>query len=378
MPLNPFHILHLSSYGSLKGGGQESLFQLVTNLDKGVFQSRVAVPTEGNFARKLDDHGIEVAVLELPKIVNVGIHRNCRALYGLLRMSSRYHVDLIHTDGPRNTFYAGLVAKIRRIPLIWHVRASNRDRYDRLLYRLSSRIILVANALRSRFDWIAESQRFVTIYNGVDLSGFGGTASLISIREQYGISRKSLVIATIGRVERPKGQRDLIEACGRLRDRLPDFHILVVGEMVELPYLAECKDSARGFGIQDRVIFTGYHEEVVQVLRETDIFVLPSHLEAFPRSVIEAMGAGKPVIVTDVGGCPEAVEDQISGFVVPARDSEALAGRIHALAVDHELRLRIGRNARMRAEGMFGIEHNVRQTERVYLEALKGNAYNIK
>jgi glycosyltransferase involved in cell wall biosynthesis len=135
--------------------------------------------------------------------------------------------------------------------------------------------------------------------------------------------------------------------------------------------MKECEDKAVEFGIQDRIIFTGYRDDVSQILGETDIFVLPSLFEAFPRSVIEAMSSGKPVIVTDVGGCREAVEDDVSGFVVPPGKSEALADRIHMLGTDDKRRLEIGRAARTRAEGMFGIKQNVEKIQQVYMEFLR-------
>jgi glycosyltransferase involved in cell wall biosynthesis len=377
MPLKPFNILYLSSFGSVGRGGQESLFHLVTNLDKTSFRAYVNLPTEGDLARKLRLHNIEVTVLEFPKAINFKIQRNFKALYKLLKLSTEYKIDLIHTDGPRNTFYAGLVAKIKRLPLVWHVRASNRDRHDRLLYYLSSKLVLVANSLRSRFDWIDESHKFVTIYNGVDLSEFQGKKSVTPLRKQYGISNRSILIAVIARVERLKGQKYLIEACGRLKAKLKDFHILLAGEIVDLSYLRECKDRAKEFAIQDRIIFAGQQNRVGQILNETDIFVLPSLFEAFPRSLIEAMGAGRPVVTTDVGGCLEAVEDFVSGFLVPPRDPKALADRIYMLAVDNELRLKVGSAARVRAEKMFSIQQNVRETQKLYREILGENPDDI-
>jgi glycosyltransferase involved in cell wall biosynthesis len=377
MPSKPFNILYLSSFGNLYGGGQKSLFYLVTNLDKSQFIPYVILPSEGSLANKLRGYGIEVAILKLPRIMNVNIPENVNALLKFMRLCRSYGIDLIHTDGPRNTFYAGLVVKIKRVPLVWHVRASNRDRYDRLLYYLSSKLILVANSLRSRFDWVEKSHKFVTIYNGIDLPEFQTKKSTIPIRQQYGISDKSILITVIARIEGLKGQKYLIDACGSLKNTLKDFHILLVGEIVDLPYLKECKDKAGELGIQDRLTFTGYQNRVSQVLNETDIFVLPSLFEAFPRSLIEAMGASKPVVVTDVGGCPEAVEDHVSGFIVPVKDSKVLAARINMLATDNELRLKVGKAARMRAERMFGIEQNVKETQKLYREILRENTYDI-
>ena len=201
MSHKPHNILYLSSFGNLYGGGQQSLFYLVVNLDKKEFHPHVVLPAEGNFAERLREHGIVVTVLNLPQVLNINITQNIVALYKLLSLCSEQKIDIIHTDGPRNTFYTGIVARIKRIPLIWHVRVSDRDRYDRILYFLSSKIVLVANALRARFDWVGTSDKFITIYNGVDLSEPRPEKSVPSVREQYGIDRKTLLIAAIARIE---------------------------------------------------------------------------------------------------------------------------------------------------------------------------------
>ena len=374
----PFNILYLSSFGSIGRGGQESLLHLVTNLDKTAFRPYVNLPTEGDLAKRLRTQNIKVMILGFPKLFHFRIHRTLKAMYSLCKLVNENSIDLIHTDGPRNSFYGGLVAKIKRIPLVWHVRASNRDRYDRLLYHLSSRLILVANSTRSRFDWVKENHKFVTIYNGIDLSEFQTKKSVGRIRVEYGISNNTLLITVIARVERLKGQQYLIESCGRLKGILKDFHALLVGQIVDVSYLKECREKAAELGIQDRLTFTGYQNRISRILNETDIFVLPSLFEAFPRSLIEAMGAGKPVVATDVGGCSEAVEDPVSGFIVPAMDPEALADRIHMLAVDKELRSRVGKAARMRAEQMFSIRQNVKQTQKLYREVLGEDPHDIR
>lgn len=366
-----FHILYLSSYGTLYGGGQQSLFQLVTNLDNKAFKPHVAVPSEGMLTDKLRKQGIDVHVVDLPKVMALDCLRSAKAQYRLLRLCALLHVDLIHTDGPRNTFYAALAAWINRIPLVWHVRASNKDRFDRFLYRASSKIILVAEALRSRFDWSGQKKKLITIYNGIDLKEFRSGTPQGSLRQNYGIAKSHLLISVVARVERLKGQKYAIEACGILKDKEIDFTLVMVGSVTDRDYLKECEERAIEMGVRDRVIFTGYHDHIRTVLNETDIFVLPSLFEAFPRSVIEAMGMEKPVIVTNVGGCSEAVEDGVSGFVVPPENPDILADRIHKLAIDSDLRLNVGKAARIRVVTMFDIYNNVDKTQQVYEELLR-------
>lgn len=343
---------------------------LVINLDRSLFHPHVILPSDGTLAGKLQELNIDVSFLKFVKVSPKNFLNSLVLLNKLFKLLGTQNIDLIHTDGPRNTFYAGLVAKIRKVPLVWHVRAANSDKYDRVLHCLSSKIILVAHAIRSRFDWVDSNEKFKTIYNGIDLSEFANGKQTGSVRKEYKIGSKDLVLTYIGRIEKLKGQRYLIEACGEIRERLENFYILLVGKISDSSYFEECKQRAVELGIRSKIIFTGHKSEVSHILADTDIFVSPSLFEAFPRSVIEAMGAGKPVIVTDVGGCSEAVEDGISGFVVKAKNSTALGDKITELAKDPKMRKRMGDSARIRAEAMFEIEQNVRETERVYKDLL--------
>ncbi|MBN2570314.1 MAG: glycosyltransferase [Deltaproteobacteria bacterium] len=370
MPRSPFNILFLSSFGNLYGGGQWSLFYLVTNLDKTMFRPIVLLPSAGNFAGELSRHGIEAIIVSLPKIVQLNIFSSLIALCKLYRCVSLRKIDLIHTDGPRNTFYAGLVAMISRIPLVWHVRVSDKDPYDGVLCRLSSKIILVADALRSRFTRIGRRDKFVTVYNGIDLSKYQSVVSEQSVRMKYGIDKDCLMISVTARIEKPKGQKYLIEACRSLKETGGNFCILFVGDDTDEKYRMECEERAGELGIRDRLIFTGYQSDVRHILAETDIFVLPSLSEAFPRSVIEAMASGLPVIVTDVGGCREAVEDGVSGYVVPAGSATSLSDRLIQLSADRKLRNTMGNAARKRVEAMFSIHRHVEGVKRVYEELL--------
>jgi len=371
MPLKRFNILHLSSYGRNGWGGQESLFYLVSNLNREVFRPCVIVPTTiGGLASRLTSHNIEVRIVKLPKVMDFHFLGKIKAFRQIFRLIDELKIDLIHSDGPRNTFYGGLAARLKNIPLVWHVRASNPDRYDRLLYKISSKIIIVANALRSRFAWDGKYNKIITIHNGVDLSEFQPQRPGKSIRKKYGVNDENLLISATARIEQFKGQKYLIEACGHIKDKIRDFRLLLAGESVDPSYVKECQNKAKAVGIEDRVIFTGHVNNVSQILNETDIFVLPSLFEAFPRSVIEAMGTGTPVIVTDVGGCIEAVEDKVSGFVVPAQNAKALADKILLLASNRDLRLNVANEARKRAVRLFGIHENVNQTERLYREIL--------
>ena len=129
------------------------------------------------------------------------------------------------------------------------------------------------------------------------------------------------------------------------------------------------------YGVRERIRFAGHQEDVRQLLRASDIFVLPSiRDEAFSRSLLEAMALGRPVIATTCGGSSEAFEEGSSGFMVPPADSVALAEKLALLAARKDLRHRIGRAARRRVEASFGIDQNIERTVQVYEEVLHGRS----
>ena len=345
----------------------------MTHLDRQKYRPHVLLPADEDFAEALRKQGIEVMIHNLPPIGFFDLFRCLSSIRYLLNLIDDHKIVLIHTDGPRNTLYTGFVAWLRRIPLVFHVRDSDRDRYDRIIYRCSDRIILVANALRNRFNCVTDNIKFITVYNGVDLSQFKwGISSNPELKKMDRVDN-GLSIVCIGRIEPSKGQIYLIEACGKLNDRQIPFHLLLAGEVANKEYLADCRHKAVELNIGDQITFPGHIENILDVLSRTDIFVLPSISgEAFSRAIIAAMAMGKPVVATDVGGAKEAIENGLSGFVVPSADSAALAERIIALATDEKLRQKFGAEARKRVEELFTIEKNVEKTERIYEQLLGG------
>jgi len=296
-----------------------------------------------------------------------------KSLINLTRLTKALNIHLLHTDGPRNTFYASIVKIILQIPVIWHIRVSNRDYFDRILIHFCDRLILVANRLKNRFSWANNESKFVTVYNGVDLKEFIPADTKTKTAAQSTKQATKYVIGMVGRVERPKGQIHLIEACAYLGVLKDQIELLFAGKIIEPDYLKKCQQAARTIGIEKNTHFIGYRDDIRLLLQKIDIFTFTSIDDAFPRTIIEAMGAGIPVITSDVGGCPEAVEEGVTGFVVPKKDPAAIADRILKITDNHNTMLAMGIAGRRRAKNLFSIENNVRRIEQIYSEVLTGN-----
>jgi glycosyltransferase involved in cell wall biosynthesis len=368
----PYHVLLFSSFSNLGNGGQESLFQLVSRLQRDEFSPRVVTPARGTLSERLKEQSIDVDILNLPKVAAANIKPIVEAYRRLCSTIKKEKIDILHTDGPRNTFWAALAGRLKGKAIVWHVRASTPDPYDRLLYLLVSKIILVADGLRVRFPFKNQSKKCVTIYNGVDLEHFSPQIESRGNQSAFGSQDDKVVITVTGRVERRKGQQYLVQACSYFKHLWPRLRILFAGEITDKSYYRNCMQCANELGLSSAVHFLGHVQNVREILRLTDIFVLPSiEGEGFPRSVLEAMACGKPVVLTDVGGSKEAIEDGMSGFAISPKNSAELGQKLSILLTNSDLQIRMGQAARMRAERLFGIQNNVKHTMALYEEVLR-------
>jgi len=191
--------------------------------------------------------------------------------------------------------------------------------------------------------------------------------------EPVGTPDRPLRLLSVGRLHWKKGHEHALEAVRMLVDEGIDvtYRIAGDGESREPTQFA-----VRDLGLEDRVELLGARtaDEVRELLAWADVFVHPSITEAFGVAVAEAQAMGLPVVCSDAGGLPENVADGITGFVVPRRDSAAIADAVRRLASDPGLRAAMGAAGRERAETLLGIEQQLDAFEQVYRTALTAPA----
>jgi colanic acid/amylovoran biosynthesis glycosyltransferase len=211
-----------------------------------------------------------------------------------------------------------------------------------------------AQFLRERFPECAD--RIHRIYNGLNLAEFG--------RADFS-SRPPFIVA-VGRLIAKKGFANLIRACGLLAERGKSYQCEIIGEG---PLENELRAQIEQLGLQNRVALSGARpqRDVRQRLAAANVFVLPSvvdpqgGMDNLPTVIMEAMATGLPVISTDVGGIPEMVVQNETGFLVRPGDAAALAGAIEKVIDDRSLAQRLGHAGHQRAEELFSIGKNVRE-----------------
>ena len=209
-------------------------------------------------------------------------------------------------------------------PAAWSRDAAHFRVMAWVLRRRADRVIAVSRSARDHFVGRAhlDRDRVVTIYNGIDTSRFGGGADRAQTRAALGVAPDARVATTVAVLRRPKGIDDMIEAVGSIAIAIPGMRYLVVGDGEHGPSL---RNHAIAAGVSDQIVFAGARSDVAALLAASDVFVLPSHTEALPTALIEAMAAGLPVVATDVGGVPEMVERGASALLVPPHRPDLLA-----------------------------------------------------
>jgi len=172
-------------------------------------------------------------------------------------------------------------------------------------------------------------------------------------------------LCSVARFAAPKDHRTLLSALCLLRSQ--EWELDLVGEG---PLLPEIRREAEEAGLCGRIRFHGYLADPASVLGGAQVFVLSSRSEAFPRSVLEAMRAGLPVVASDVGGVAEAVTDGVNGLLVPDGDPGDLAAAIGRAIADPVLRRTMGAASRAMYDASFRLEHMVDRTAEIYARLL--------
>jgi glycosyltransferase involved in cell wall biosynthesis len=176
----------------------------------------------------------------------------------------------------------------------------------------------------------------------------------------------------VARIDDQKDHATLFRALAKIKDRAWGLDLVGDG-----PRRSEMEALASELGITYRVKFHGAQRNVRDYLAGAQTFVLVTHYEGFPRSTVEAMRTGLPVIVTDVNGCKEALEEGVTGFSVPVHDVDALAATLAKVIDDPELRRRMGEAGRKRYENQFTFDQMFVKTKAVYAEVL-GKSIDLK
>jgi len=364
------NVLFIDSTAGMFGGGQISLLEFLTHMDRARYDPLVIVGEKGRLKHEVQKLGVECQVIPMPSFKKLNPFLSLAGFCRIFNYARKKKVKIIHCNTSRATLYAGPAAKILGISIVWHVRIPHSDNLlDRLLVPLCSRIIAVSQVVKGRFDRFKKAKVEV-VYNGVDIKAFLPGSVKKDVKNKLQIRSEDIVIGTVGRLSPEKGFEYLLIAIRDVINVYPSVKVLIAGNGNEKYrfYLQERIDELK---LSSKIILTGFYEDVPQILRCMDIYCLPSLSEGFNRSLLEAMACGLPVVATNAGGNVEIIQDGANGFLVPPGNPEALASTIIELLQDIEKARNMGLKGRQLVEKNFSIEKNVKKIEKLYLQILK-------
>jgi glycosyltransferase involved in cell wall biosynthesis len=294
------------------------------------------------------------------------------ALRGALR---RTRPALVHSNTLKCHVIAGMAAWSVGLPIIWHLRDILREpgaraMLDRAARKLRPTIIAISQAVAKEVEHLGLPVE--VIHNGVPLDDFTPGEPRADLRHEFGLENGQPVVMIVARLTPWKGHRQLIEAMPAVLARFPDARLVIVGgpHFWEGDYEDELKAVARSMNIHRALIWTGHREDIADLLRLCDVFVLPSTDEPFGRSIIEAMAVGKPVIAGNSGGVPEICTHGVCGQLIDPKDPGELAEAIVSILSDPVEAAKMGARGRDKAHRLFDAQVTAERVQDVYTRLL--------
>jgi glycosyltransferase involved in cell wall biosynthesis len=314
--------------------------------------------------------------------------RDALAVMKLARLIRSQRPQILHT----HTAKAGAVGRLAallagdaRPPIVVHtfhghvlrgyfdpVRSAGFRLLERWLARTSTALVAVSPQVRDDLValGVAPREKFAVIRLGVELDQRidAGANGRVATRRLLGIAPERFAVGWIGRMTGVKRTDDVLLAFRRLRERGVDACLCMVGDGPDRDHVER---RAHELGVMRHTFFLGYQESVAPFFSAFDAFVLPSVSEGTPVTAIEALGGGRPVVATRVGGVPDVVRDGVDGFLVEAGAIDDLAERLERLAADPELRARMGTAGRERVLSRYAVDRLIDDVDRLYQSLLE-------
>jgi len=376
------------------GGGEVSLFNLVTHLDRARIEPVVVLASDGELRHKLRAAGVEVHVLPLDetvtevrkgslssaKAISLGqVGQIARYVWRLRNFMRARGARIVHANSLKADFLAALAGRLSGIPVIWHVRDRIADDYlpplatraFRALCRFLPTFVIVNSHATLATLELPRQRRARVIYNGVVHDGLPLEEFLSAATAQAAANAVAgaPLIGLVGRISPWKGQDIFLRAAAEVIRTFPGARFQIIGAPLfgEEEYESEVRALCTELGLDEGVEWLGFRRDVPQLVAKLDLLVHASKTgEPFGQVVVEAMMAGKPVVATDGGGIPEIVLDGDTGFLVPMGDAPAMARAIERVLHDPAAARQMGARGLARAREYFSISRTSGKITRVY------------
>lgn len=364
-------ILQISSASSI-GGGERYLVDLTNALVARGHDLYAAVRPGSPLIDHLKISSSQIKTLPLRNALDFSSARQ------LARFVSEHGIDVIHAHMARDYSLSAYAAKVNpktKFIVTRHVLFPL-NRLHRRTLAGAARVIAVSEAVahQLRSQSLLNSDRIEVVFNGIDTSVFSRsrTETKDELRRRRRLPPKGFLVGSIGELRTLKRHDDFIRAAALVAEELPSTRFVIAG--VDTSSDGKLRkgldDLVAQLGLQDKVTFPGWLEDVPGLLGALDVFVSASETESFGLSIVEAMAVGTAVVSTATEGAKEVIRDGNTGLMVPIGDYKKLAESIAELLHNQHRREEMGSAASRDVEQRFSLTQMVDAIERIYIDSL--------
>ncbi|MCD6319965.1 MAG: glycosyltransferase family 4 protein [Candidatus Desulfofervidaceae bacterium] len=379
-------VLHIVTRFLKWGGAERNTYYSIQGLDRERYDVDLAIGRDSQLDLLENyEHGqvlqIDSLVRDPNPLLDLG------ALFRLYRLIKSGNYDIVHTHTGKAGILGRIAARIARVPIIIHglhgtMTSPNPvlDKIylflDRFTGRFTDCFISVGEDLKQRYikRKIGDPSKYRVIHSGMDLNAFYKAGDLpkpavIKKRRELGVADDELAVGMVASLEPRKGHKYAISAIRELIQHHTNIKLLFVGDGW---YRAKLEELVRQNGLEDSIIFTGYREDIAEVIATFDIVILTSLWEGLPQVLVQSAAVGKPIVTFDVEGAEEVVQDGVNGFIVPLKDVDALVEKVEYLLSGMERAMAMGRQGRKIIGEQWTVETMQEKTRQLYEELLAG------
>jgi glycosyltransferase involved in cell wall biosynthesis len=357
------------------GGVERRRLSLAKLLDKSKFELKIICTNAvGSFPDEFKKYNVEIIQIgDLQSFLDIKQHKK------VIKIINEFKPHIIHGAVFEGVTMAAINGAYKKVPIIILEETSdpqNRSWKGNLLMKLlcltANKVIGVSpaatNYLENKIN--LPKDKVVLINNGVVIPTIANQESKNNIKEKHQILKDDIVIGSVGRMNSDAHKRfsDLINAFSILAQKNSNVKLVLVGDG---PEQSNYKNLVDKLGIQDRVVFAGYQNEIEEYYAVFDIFCLVSAFEAFGLVLAEAMLHKLPVVATNVGGIRYIVDDNETGFLVEKFDVESINEKLDILCNNSDIRKQFGENGYIKALKCYSEERYVKNIEDLYIELIK-------
>ncbi|BBO87647.1 glycosyltransferase family 4 protein [Desulfosarcina ovata] len=298
-------------------------------------------------------------------------------IYCLWRFFRKNTFDLIHVNGSYQ-FKAAIAARLSGNPVVWHLNDTYAPSILKKVFHCVAPICADGFIIAGKrvFSYYIKGRSLAEkpvqeVHAPVDMTLFDPSNYSEHVRGK----NEDVVIGTVSSVNPAKGLEYFVDTAIEVINRCPNVRFLIAGAILnsQKQYFEMIQRKLNNFSEAGKITFCGLIEDVPEFISKLDICLFSSVTEASPTSIWEAMAMAKPIVTTDVGSVNQHLKNGVSGFVVPVRDSNALANRTLDLINQPDLRKKFGKNARRYAVKYLGIDAAAQKHKEIYKIILEKN-----